>query len=157
MTESFHVYYPSNHNISPGIFVMAPPISWQQTYSLSLADFPSASNYDQLHQEIPSFQAQSFWPSAVYICILSIRIREISHRFEGIGFKLSHICNCIIKRSGVPNYNNIAAKIRDLSDDLWRARTPKRSTEANSTQTWALWRHKMAAGNPYLEVTGREC
>lgn len=36
MTESFHVYYPSNHNISPGIFVMAPPISWQQTYSLSL-------------------------------------------------------------------------------------------------------------------------
>ena len=65
MTESFHVYYPSNHNISPGIFVMAPPISWQQTYSLSLADFPSASNYDQLHQDIPSFQAQSFWPSAV--------------------------------------------------------------------------------------------
>ena len=120
-------------NISPDIFVMALPITWQQTLSLLLI-FPVFT--------MLAITPRSISPPCKLVlavsCILYIGIREILHGLERIGFKLGHICNCITKRSVVQNYTKYSCQNLKLL-------TTNKGREHQNKAPWRARKERMSA------------
>ena len=143
MNESFHeIYYPFNQQY----------FTWYCCHGfVNLL----AANTFSLLLIFPVFAMLALTPRGIsppcklvlaVSCTLFIWIPEISYRFEGIGFKLRHISNCIIKRSVVQNYTQYSCENPCLitTNEEWEHQNKARRRTAHKHERFDVTRWRSA-------------